>query len=146
MFRYLSIIIILHTDWHSGRHTSLKSNNLAIFEQLEVNKKHHKSKEHDNALANIRNKAQTLCLISQRLAFWINQIKQCRFMQHLQYACHMTLTMSNWLYLNALMVIISFQIQGKVFLNQDSKNFTFIIQPRNNGVLKTYERGLRLTM
>lgn len=53
---------------------TLKSNSLAIFEQLEVNGKYHKSKEHNNALANMHNKVQSLCLMSQRPVFLIKQI------------------------------------------------------------------------
>lgn len=59
-------------DCHFGRHITLKLNSLAIFDQLEVNRKHHKSKEHDNPLANIKNKAQSLCLMNQRPAL-LNQ-------------------------------------------------------------------------
>jgi len=47
---------------------------LAIFEQLEVNRKHRKFTEHDNGLAYMENNGQSLCLMSQRPSFWIKQI------------------------------------------------------------------------
>lgn len=42
---------MLHRD--IARHITVTSNSLAVSEQLEVNRKHHESKEHDNALADM---------------------------------------------------------------------------------------------
>lgn len=52
---------MLHRACYFGRLMTVTSTTLAIPEQLEVNRKNHESKEHDNALANTENKL-SLCV------------------------------------------------------------------------------------
>lgn len=44
---------MLHRDCYIGRLITVTSNSWAVSEQLEVNRKHHESKEHDSALADM---------------------------------------------------------------------------------------------